>query len=129
MSDDLSFVSRYELIEMITGLRARLAAVEQERDKLQRTFDLMWDADQRAIKRWQEAGEGRELTWPDRSKLTEWLLTERDAALADAKALRDALHTIKCVAAPNPERTLVDGASRDLSWCDDVARRALARKP
>lgn len=38
------------------------------------SFRLRWDADMRAIKRWQEAGEGRDLIWPDHADLVVWLL-------------------------------------------------------
>lgn len=46
---------------------------------LQQTFDLRWDADMRAIKRWQAAGSDRELTWPDRADLVVFLLEQMDA--------------------------------------------------
>jgi hypothetical protein len=49
--------------------------------ELQRTFDLRWDADMRAIKRWQAANPGNDLVWPDRADLVVWLL-ERDAERA-----------------------------------------------
>lgn len=51
-----------------------------ERDELRRTneglqltFDLRWKADQRAIKRWQDAT-GKKLTWPDHADLVVWIL-------------------------------------------------------
>lgn len=49
-------------------------ALLDEVEEFQRTFDLRWDADMRAIKRWREAGEGRELTMPDHADLCVWLL-------------------------------------------------------
>src|SRR5690348_5000879 len=48
---------------------------------LQRTFDLRWDADMRAIKRWQAAHPGSDLVWPDHADMVVWLL-ERDAIWA-----------------------------------------------
>jgi hypothetical protein len=42
--------------------------------ELQRTFELRWAADMRAIDRWQEAHPGSELTWPDHADLVVWLL-------------------------------------------------------
>lgn len=65
-------------VTRINGER-ETAATEIERlqeqcEDLQKTFDLMWAADMRAIKRWQAANPGNDLVWPDRSKLTEWLL-------------------------------------------------------
>jgi hypothetical protein len=47
--------------------------------ELQRTFDLRWAADMRAIKRWQEAHPGNDLVWPDRADLVVWLLERDDA--------------------------------------------------
>ncbi len=41
------------------------------------SFDLRWNADQRAIKLWQEAT-GRTLVWPDHADLCVWLLGELD---------------------------------------------------
>lgn len=58
----------YELLQ--EWVRAELA-------DLQASFDLRWKADMRAIRRWQEAGPGRDLTWPDHADLVVWLL-ERD---------------------------------------------------
>lgn len=44
--------------------------------EMQRTFDLMWDADQRGIKAWQEANPGNDLVWPDRAKHMQWILNQ-----------------------------------------------------
>jgi hypothetical protein len=52
-----------------------------DKTDLQRTFDLRWAADMRAIKRWQEAHPGNDLVWPDRADLVVWLL-ERDSERA-----------------------------------------------
>lgn len=43
---------------------------------LQRTFDLRWKADMRAIKRWREAHPGNELVMPDHADLVVWLLEQ-----------------------------------------------------
>jgi len=55
--------------------------LERERDELRRTneglqltFDLRWKADQRAIKRWQAAHPGNDLTWPDHADMVVWLM-------------------------------------------------------
>ncbi len=40
---------------------------------LQAIFDMRWDADMRAIKRWQTET-GKVLTWPDHADLVVWLL-------------------------------------------------------
>lgn len=55
---------------------ARVRAAE-----LQATFNLRWDADMRAIKRWQ-AATGRELVWPDHADLVVWLLEQLEHNLA-----------------------------------------------
>lgn len=47
-------------------------------EELQKSFDLRWDADQRAIKRWQDANPGSDLTWPDHADLVVWLLDDRN---------------------------------------------------
>jgi len=59
------------------------AREELERDELRRTneglqllFNLRWKADQRAIKRWQAAHPGNELTWPDHADMVVWLLEQ-----------------------------------------------------
>lgn len=40
-------------------------------------FNLRWDADMRAIKRWQ-AETGRDLVWPDHADMVVWLLNKLD---------------------------------------------------
>lgn len=58
-------------------IAAMIADVESAaKEELQATFDLRWAADMRAIKRWQEAHPGNELTWPDHADLVVWLLEE-----------------------------------------------------
>ena len=62
----------------------RAARLQEEVEDLQRTFDLQWAADMRATKRWRDAGEGRDLTLPDRADLVVFLLEK----LEDAEAVR-----------------------------------------
>lgn len=45
---------------------------------LERTFDLRWEADRRAIMRWQKAHPGNDLIWPDHADLVVWLLRTLD---------------------------------------------------
>lgn len=59
----------------------------------QATFDLMWAADQRAIKQWQEAT-GQDHIWPDRAKLTTWLLERADALAISLRDVGDTLTKI-----------------------------------
>ena len=47
--------------------------------ELEHVFDLRWQADMRAIRRWQAAAPGREQTWPDHADLVVWLLEQLDA--------------------------------------------------
>jgi hypothetical protein len=49
--------------------------------ELEAVFETKWDAEQRAIKAWQEKT-GKNMTWPDHAKMVEWLLDELDAARA-----------------------------------------------
>jgi cell division protein FtsB len=72
----------------IAELHAKLEEVTAERDELQEVFDARWKADQRAIKRWQEAT-GRTLTWPDHADLCVWLLEQIDKLEVDKKLLRE----------------------------------------
>lgn len=54
----------------------------EELTELQYIFNLRWEADRRAIKRWQEAAPGRELVWPDHTDLLVWLLDQLEEATA-----------------------------------------------
>jgi hypothetical protein len=49
-------------------------ATVEELNLRQASFDLRWKADMRAIKLWQKAHPGKELTWPDQTDLVVWLL-------------------------------------------------------
>lgn len=65
---------RQSLAEVIEQLR-------DEAESLQGVFDLQWEADMRAVKRWREAHPGNELVLPDRANMVVWLLglVERSA--------------------------------------------------
>ena len=65
-----------------SSLRIECYTACAELADLQRTFDLQWKADQRAIKQWQEAHPGNDLVWPDRCNMVVWLLDQLDAAKA-----------------------------------------------
>lgn len=65
----------------INRLNSTIRSLKQELTGLQNTFDLMWEADMRAVKLWQEAT-GEDHIWPDRTKTTIWLL-EKIEALED----------------------------------------------
>lgn len=74
-------------------LLAALRIAQRERDELQQSFDLHWRASMRAIKRWQEAHPGSDLTWPDHADLVVWLLEQLDAA-RDAEGRSDDAESI-----------------------------------
>lgn len=59
--------------------RTQMIAELRERDA---SFQIRWEADMRAIKRWQEAHPGRDLTWPDHADLVVWLMEQLDANTA-----------------------------------------------
>jgi hypothetical protein len=53
--------------------------------KLEGSLRLICDANQRGIKRWQQAHPGNDLVWPDQAKMVEWMLNriaELEAKLA-----------------------------------------------
>ena len=54
----------------------RVKTYREAAEELRATFDLRWKADMRAIKRWQAAHPGNELTWPDHADMVVWLLGE-----------------------------------------------------
>ena len=56
-----------------------LSKERAEADSLHRTFDLQWEADQRAIKRWQAAHPDRPNVWPDRADMVVWLMEQHEA--------------------------------------------------
>lgn len=47
-------------------------------EEMETIFDLRWSADMRAIKRWQTANPGNDLTWPDHADLVVWLMDQLD---------------------------------------------------
>lgn len=74
---------------VIERLRARVIAVPTDsllREVLvdledsERSFELRWKADMRAIKRWQAAGPNRQQTWPDHADLCVWLMEQLEAS-------------------------------------------------
>lgn len=57
-------------------------ATDQELGELRATFDIAWNADMRAIKRWQEAHPGNDDVWPDRADMVVWLMDQLDEKVA-----------------------------------------------
>lgn len=70
-----------------SDVNARVAALERENEKLardvedyQRSFDLRWKADMRAIELWRaESPVERDLVWPDHADLVVWLMGRLEA--------------------------------------------------
>lgn len=60
---------------ILDWFKSRRALLEKL-DELERVFDHCWEADQRAIKRWQAAHPGNDNVWPDRADLVVWLMEQ-----------------------------------------------------
>ena len=61
---------------------------EQDLADLKAVFDLCYEADMRAIKKWQDAT-GKSLVWPDSANLTGWLLEQIDKLEEDLEDCRN----------------------------------------
>ena len=69
----------------IECLRATIRQINdrlEKADELEKSFNLRWDADMRAIRRWQVAHPGNDLVWPDHADLVVWLLEQLSATSA-----------------------------------------------
>lgn len=77
---------------------AALRAAAEEIEQRDRSFDVRWRADMRAIKRWQQANPGNDLVWPDHADLCVWLMdsrhTERGKLSAATRKLEAAQATL-----------------------------------
>ena len=77
-----------------SAIAAALAAKERAEDALaehKHSFDLRWQADQRARALWRKDRPDRDMIWPDHADLCVWLLEQRDALaakLAEAERLQ-----------------------------------------
>lgn len=58
-------------------LADRNVVLAAQNAELEAGFDMRWNADMRAIKRWQQAT-GKILEWPDHADLCVWLLEQLD---------------------------------------------------
>lgn len=65
-------------VDDLERLVVRLLQDRREQIAMQKTFDLRWAADMRAIKRWQDAT-GKTDTWPDHADMVVWLLEQLEA--------------------------------------------------
>ncbi len=90
-------MGHYRPMEEIKRLRTELATLRAENAELQRTFDMNWDAQMRAVERWREANPGNELVLPDTADLTLWLLERAEPAeRLQGRALRKAREARMC---------------------------------
>lgn len=108
-------------------LREAAAEIEQ----LNFTFDLQWEADQRAIKSWQAAHPGNDRVWPDRCCMVIWLMEQLATAESKARDMRE--QTIEECAKLCDDCSRVDdnnnGAAASGAAADAAARiRALINK-
>jgi hypothetical protein len=82
---------------IIRSLAAERDALRQERDEANALVERMHEQDLLAIKAWQAAHPGSELTWPSSARLSAWCMgevanvtAERDALKAERNAERSA---------------------------------------
>ena len=63
----------------IAAARTALPELIARVRELEASFGIRWAADMRAIKAWQAAHPGNEMTWPDHADLCVWLLEQLEA--------------------------------------------------
>ena len=81
-----------EALRIAEELHQARAEVKEQRA----LFDRMWAADMRGIKLWQaESPEERELKWPGRQELVQWLLERLAEAREDAEGLGQTSEAIR----------------------------------
>lgn len=68
------------LSEKVKSLRSQLQAAQDQQAEYERTFDLRWKADLRAIERWRQGDPSRDFTMPDHADLCVWLLEQLEAS-------------------------------------------------
>ena len=135
-----------DLCAEIDALSADLEQAKEERDELQLTLDLKWDAIRRATQQWHEAG-GDKNTLPDIADLVLWLLTERDSLREQLKLSTkqlnlgaEALHNMSVKRERAEEALRCVLLSMDCEWenrnmghdwaeCCEQIRSALSRQP
>jgi hypothetical protein len=97
----------------LRSLAAERDALRQERDGANALVERMHEQDMLAIKAWQAAHPGSELTWPSSARLSAWCMFE----VANVTAERDALQA---------ERNLID-AFKDHSFQAERSARIAER--
>jgi hypothetical protein len=81
---DETWTATARLIAAAPDLAARV-------EESERSFEIRWAADQRAIKRWQGNNPDRQLTWPDHADLVVWLAGQMTDLAAENERLRKLL--------------------------------------
>lgn len=71
-------MSKKKLKKKIDKLKHNLELTQYRIKDQEKTFDLRWKADQRAIKMWQEEDPNRENIWPDHADMVVFLLHKLD---------------------------------------------------
>lgn len=85
-------VVAYREIQELIAERDQLRATLAERKA---SFDLRWNADMRAIKRWQAAHPDQKRTWPDHADLCVWLLEQDDQLRATIARQEQAIEQLR----------------------------------
>lgn len=119
-----------QALQALTDAQQSEARVREERDELQQTFDLQWAADMRAVARWRAAGEGRDLTLPDRACLVVFLLEKLEGAEAAAAAMGDAPMTseqVRAFALRHAHFAVPVRPGVTLTWTDEETGERLGR--
>jgi hypothetical protein len=98
--------------------RLRLKA-EEDAAQLNLTFDLQWEADQRAIKAWQAAHPERPNVWPDRCDMVVWLMEHY--AQSEARALKaEAALRVWCIPALEAAQENAETYEVHRKWVKEV---------
>jgi hypothetical protein len=77
--EDVAYHKEGDKLDMLpipTECVKEIARLQTELQEYQHSFDLRWNADMRAIRRWQAEGVGREQIWPDHADMVVWLLNK-----------------------------------------------------
>lgn len=117
--------------------KAEIRRLRKDLEELNNVFDAMWAADQRAIRQWQKdnIGMGPEI-WPDRAKLTTWLLDSVEKyrnKFLDYKSVRERIlwwaHTRHVMSDSCPQCKCPDGEKIPIMEysCDWHQIKALAK--
>jgi hypothetical protein len=67
------------------SLLMKYEALEKELAEMKASFDLRWNADRRAIARWQAEHPEKGHVWPDHADMVVWLLDQNDKLTQFAK--------------------------------------------